>query len=145
MTVCEIHAASVRRLGAAHYSWEQIESWAQGPGLDRYVEFLAEAEVYVAERGGAPCGYGLVLPEEGEVQAVYVHADHARQGVGAAILEHLESRARAAGAQRLRLRASLNAEPFYLRAGWRVVERTTHVTRGGLELACVWMEKRLDG
>ena len=142
--VCGIHAASVRALGASRYSPEQIDSWSQGPDRERYVASLDDGEVYLVERAGVPCGYGRVVPAVGEIEAVYVHPDHAGTGLGTTILVFLEERARVAGAGRARLRASLNAEGFYARAGWRAIERGTHATRGGVELACVWMEKPLE-
>jgi hypothetical protein len=47
------------------------------------------------------------------------------------------------GAVELQMDASVNAEAFYRRAGYDVVERGTHRLRSGLQMACVKMSKRL--
>ncbi len=85
------------------------------------------------------------MTTQAEIKAVYVHPDAVSAGVGKAILAFLETRGRDSGLERLRLRASLNAEAFYRGAGWRVVERGTHRTRGGVEISCVLMEKQITG
>jgi hypothetical protein len=41
--------------------------------------------------------------------------------------------------------ASINAEAFYARHGFAVVERGTHRLHSGVEMACVRMRKALAG
>jgi putative acetyltransferase len=98
-------------------------------------------------------GFGHLVPPgereeghpagEGEVRAVYVHGDHAREGVGSALLAHLEDRARERGLAALVLWSSLNAVRFYERHGYERVRETTHETTGGVELGVVVMRKAL--
>jgi putative acetyltransferase len=64
----------------------------------------------------APEGYGAAV--DAEVTGVYVHPDAAREGVGTAVIETLEARARAEGVERLGLTASANAVPFYEARGY---------------------------
>lgn len=139
----EIHQASIRELGAERYDEEQVEAWAStDEGADRYPIEDDDHLVVVAERDGAIVGFGGLNLAAAEVGAVYVHPDHAREGVGSRILEHLEAEARERGIGALTLRASLPGVPFYERAGYERVERVTHET-GGVEIECVDMRKEL--
>lgn len=80
----------------------------------------------------------------GEVRAVYVHPDHARRGVGTALLSELERRARKRGFEALVLTASLNAVPFYEHRGYEAVEELVYEFGGEAEGIAVVMRKRLD-
>jgi putative acetyltransferase len=62
--------------------------------------------VWSAWRGEAVCGLGALKRLDagsGEVKSMRTHPDHLRQGVGAAILEHIIGEARAQGIRRLSL------------------------------------------
>ena len=62
--------------------------------------------VWSAWKGEAVCGIGALKQLDaasGEVKSMRTHPDHLRQGVGAAILEHIIGEARARGLRRLSL------------------------------------------
>jgi putative acetyltransferase len=142
--VREVHQRAVRALGADAYSDRQVGAWADWSdvdGLDGVDD--DDAHLVLAERRDDPAGFGHLGAADGEVNAVYVHPDHAREGVGAALLAHLEGYARGAGLSELTLSASLNAVDFYARAGYERVGRDVHETTGGVELECIRMRKRL--
>jgi len=145
--VLDVHVASIRAFGPATYDDEQVDAWAHRPLGD--VSFRESVrnettDIVVAEHEGEVAGFGRVKVDDGTVTAVYVHPGHARTGVGSALLADLESRAAAAGQATLRLRASLNAVPFYERAGYERRQVQTHATTGGVELDVVEMEKDLS-
>jgi putative acetyltransferase len=66
-----------------------------------------------------------------------------RRGVGSGILVRLEQLALGHGVEELRLDSSLNAEAFYQRHGYEVVERGVHRLGTGREMAAIKMKKRL--
>lgn len=141
----EVHVASIRELGPAAYDPEQVEAWAANKRPDRYPLEDESTHAVVAEADRESddiVGFGWVDLEAGEVTAVYVHPDHARQGVGRAILEHLETAAREAGLESLGLTASVNAAPFYERFGYEPVEHVDHDINGE-RLECVRMRTEL--
>ena len=78
------------------------------------------------------------------VEAVYVSPGAGRRGIGLEILRKLEERARALGLGVLSLNASLNAVPFYERAGYVAQERSKYRLSTGVEIACVPMVKSMD-
>jgi putative acetyltransferase len=62
--------------------------------------------VWSAWKGATVCGIGALKQLDvgsGEVKSMRTHPDHLRQGVGAAILEHIIREARARGFRRLSL------------------------------------------
>jgi|GEM_PF-704534 len=85
----------------------------------------------------------LSEPADGGVRAVYVDPAAARQGVGAAILEHLESVAREEGLDSLGLLASINARGFYERHGYQVLDARTFEFGGEVEGPAVEMRMEL--
>lgn len=144
--ILALHEASIRELGADHYSERQIDSWAKRDGVEPYETSIRDdsRHVVVCERRGQLAGWGRLDKNDGEVSAVYVHPDHAREGVGATILEHLEAVGRETDLDRLHLWASLNAVPFYEDAGYEPLGETLHETSGGVVIECVEMEKELE-
>lgn len=93
----------------------------------------------VAVRDDADVGFSHIVPDVGELHAVYVHPDHARSGVGSALLAELEGYARGYGLTKLTLQSSLNAVGFYERAGYNQTNRGESPGR----VAVVEMEKYL--
>ncbi len=154
--------ASIRAFGPAAYDERQVTAWAHVDDpvypVDDPGQLLLVAEVDGEdgeavdgddgdESDGAPvfAGVGHVAPAEEEVYAVYVHPDHAREGVGTALLEELEAAARDRGCDRLGLTASRNAVPFYEAAGYERTGSVEHDPTGphDVTLECVRMRKRL--
>lgn len=123
-----VHEASIRGLGPDAYDDRQVEAWAAGCATADYAASIGDAatEFVVAEDEGSVVGFGSLshdaddypIDVDAEVTAVYVSPAVARQGVGTALLDELEARARSLGAERLVLTASRNAVPFYRRHGY---------------------------
>lgn len=140
--IWRVHGRAIRETCASHYPPEVIEIWAGGLRPGKYAEAIDRYEFFVAEVDGAVVGYGELGPEAGAVQGLYVSPDV--KGVGRALLRTLEERARAYGLKSLRLTSSLNAVPFYERAGFKSVEVLTETIAPGVERASVRMSKELS-
>ena len=117
--ILDLHVASIRTLGPAAYDDEQVAAWAEKDGPEQYPIGEEGHHLVVAESDDGIVGYGHLVPGEREVRAVYVRADRVREGVGSALLTHLEGYALGRGLERLELWASLNAVGFYERMGSR--------------------------
>ena len=139
----DAHVAAIEAFGPDAYDDEAVGAWAatDRPPAERYD--LDDGYWVVAERSGELAGFGHLDPDESEVVAVYVHPDHARRGVGSALLAGLEGYARGVGAPELTLTASRNAVAFYERTGYERRGPVAHETSAGVELDCVEMAKRL--
>lgn len=143
------HQEAVRRTARAYYPPEVLDAWAAKLTEDSYDrvrrEITSEAMiVLVAEADSQVIGFGMVVPSDEELRAVYVHPAYGRRAIGSAILKRLEELAIQRGVERLNVDSSINAETFYARHGYRVVECSVHRFQSGQEMACVKMTKGLN-
>ncbi|SFB81106.1 putative acetyltransferase [Halobiforma haloterrestris] len=150
--IAAVHATAAHELGSSAYDERQVQAWISNVHPERYPIGDPGFRVVVAERGDEVVGFGLLdlAPNGrdgsvGEISAVYVHPDHAREGVGDAIMDTLEGTARDAGLEALVLTASRNAIGFYERQGYEGVETVSLEMNQGVPLECLRMRKRLEG
>ncbi|MBV8857188.1 MAG: GNAT family N-acetyltransferase [Acidobacteria bacterium] len=141
--IWRVHRRAVRETCASHYPPEVIEIWAGRLRPEKYAEAIDRNDFFVAEEDGTVVGYGELGREVGAIQGLYVRPDVKGQGVGRRLLSTLEERARAYGLRSLSLVSSLNAVPFYERAGFKAVEELTETIGPGVERGSVRMFKEL--
>ena len=81
---------------------------------------IVEDTVAVCVSGDDIRGFYRLVVEgtEGEVADCFVNPSALRQGVGAALMQHLKEAALAMGVKRLELQSDPYAEPFYLAQGY---------------------------
>lgn len=77
--------------------------------------------------------------EPARIRAMYTHPDHARRGIGMAILTAAEDAARSAGFAQTELMSTLAGEPLYRRCGYLPVGERTHYA----DVPLIPMRKRL--
>jgi GNAT superfamily N-acetyltransferase len=160
----ELIAASARLLSRKHYNDAQIEAAiATVFGVD--TDLIEDGTYFVAESDGvfAGCGgwsrrktlfggdqyasrdAGYLDPESepAKIRAFFIHPDHARKGIGRAILARCEDEARAHGFRQLELMATLPGVEFYKSCGFS--ERGTFDLDlvEGVKLELVPMRKEL--
>jgi putative acetyltransferase len=128
---------------AGHYSAPVLAAWLAAPAPDSLRHLLAQGGGLIAEEAGQVLGYAVLDAGAGEVDAVFVEPAQHGRGIGALLLGALEDAARAAGRNRLFLSASLNAVPFYRRAGFVAVREEIYPHRSGVDIPSVFMEKWL--
>lgn len=126
---------------AAHYPEAVLAVWLATPAPDSLPRLIAGGGAIVAEEAGRMLGYAVLDAASGEVDAVFVEPDQHGRGIGAMLMQALERMALAAGCRTLFLSASLNAVPFYRRAGFRAVREELYPHRSGIAIASVYMEK----
>jgi putative acetyltransferase len=148
--IVDLHFAAVHQTAAAFYPSEVLDRWSRQPDEQRYQRIREAVEkgeelLVVAEDALGVVGFGSIVPGLQELRAVYVHPTVGRTGIGSRILVSLERLAMDRGVSQLQMAASINAEAFYRRAGYEVVERGVHQLGGGHAMACVRMRKCLTG
>lgn len=130
---------TVHAVCAGDYAPAQLAAWApediDQPVWDRS---LLLHTTLVAEEGGQIIGFGDLDPATGYLDRLYVHRNHQRQGVAAALCGALEPLAPG----RVFTYASRTARPFFERRGYRVI-RARQVKRRGVSLDNYEMEKLL--
>jgi GNAT superfamily N-acetyltransferase len=136
---------SVRGLSRADYSSAQMDA-ALGSvfGVDR--QLIRDGTYFVVAENGELIGCGgwskrktlfgsdhQTYRDDAEldpshdaarIRAFFIHPDHARRGLGRAILEECEKAIRAAGFQSIELAATLPGVPFYSACGYSSGERS---------------------
>ena len=134
---------AVRRGAAELYDEAKRAAWAPAViDLAVWTRARAQHPSWVAERCGEVIGF-VELTDEWLIAMLYVHPEHTRAGVGGALLDEVERSAREADMARLRVHASLVAQPLLKRRGFTVVEDRL-VERHGEWLAQAAMEKVLE-
>ncbi|WP_310597778.1 GNAT family N-acetyltransferase [Aeromonas aquatica] len=93
--------------------------------LSDFAEQTRGEQIWVAEQGGAPCGFVSIWGEDSFVHHLYVSADWHGQGVGRALLA--EGMAGFAKPASLKVATrNTTALAFYHRLGWQNTDETGH-------------------
>jgi putative acetyltransferase len=142
-----VHVTSVRILCASDYTSEQIEAWVGFLDPEKRRHYMTQADhseiLFVAEdKLGTIVGFSSLGINE--VNAVYVHPQYTRMGVGTLLLNAVETEAMAQNMKKLKLSASITAVPFYQARGYRVIEHSFHTLRSAVKIKSVSMEKSLE-
>lgn len=127
----DLFEQSVRRLGPAHYSPEQVEQWARGAHHPGLASQLREHHGWVIEQDDVPLGFAT-LSDDGHLSLLYVSADHPRQGLGTLLLERVLEAASQMGLGSLTTEASAFSLALFLRHGFLLTGLET-VERGGVQ------------
>jgi GNAT superfamily N-acetyltransferase len=157
-------ATSARDLSRGDYTDAQVEA-ALGSAFGFDSQLVADGTYFVVEDGRVLVGCGgwsfratrfgsdgqagrsaAVLDpstDAARIRAFFVHPDHARRGLGRALLERCESEARAQGFRAAELTATLPGLRLYATCGYTGGARETHPLPGGLTIEFVPMRKAL--
>jgi putative acetyltransferase len=141
--VFQVHVRAIRETASRCYSAEQIAAWSGNLRPDIYTGTIAAGRLFVAEESGQVVGFGDLDVASGEVTAIYVVPEAQGRGVGGALLEEAENRARQAGLREIRLVSSVNAVAFYERRGFVSSGPSLHTLRNGAVLESEKMHKGL--
>ena len=140
-----VQRAAVEQLCAEHYTPAQIRHWATPRGLPPFDEVIHRTLVLVAETGDRIDGFCQLDPLTGIVQALIVHPDRVRKGLGTRLLRMVEAAAREHGHRTMSLDSTLNAIGFYERLGYtRGADAVTELA-DGTRIESVKMTKPLLG
>ena len=126
--VVEVFLRSVSEVAAKDYNEAQTRAWAQ---IDeqRWMVRLSHAWTFVACYQDELAGF-ITLERDGHLDLLFVHPDYQRQKTATALLNRLESQARAQNIATLFSEASITARPFFERHGFKVMAKQTVALRG---------------
>jgi putative acetyltransferase len=129
---------------SAHYPAAVIDTWSASPAPASLAVHAHAGSAVVAEDEGNVVGFAVLDLGTGEVDAAFVDPAHQGRGIALDLLRALETLAQQRGLRRMFLSASLNAVPFYERAGFVRLRDEVYAHRSGIGIASVFMEKMLD-
>lgn len=140
--IWDIRSAAIRSQCIGHYSSVELEVWTGGETTKEFIETV-ESSFYVATIDRCVVGSGMINLEYGKVDAIFVHPNHMRTGIGRQVLLHLEKLALEAGVTALSLESTLNAVTFYRAHGFVGDSIAKYVSPRGITLDCIPMVKSL--
>jgi putative acetyltransferase len=147
--ILRAHYSAVHETAKKDYMEPVLAAWSRSVDAERIAAHRTKMQTnksivsYVAvDDSDKVLGFGELVPPE-TLGAIYVAASAGRRGVASALIKTLEAKARELGMKMLRMESSLTAVPFYLRHGFRELERGEHRMASGVLMACVKMEKAL--
>lgn len=117
----EVTRRSVESLARGHYRPDQLAGWMGERTAATYEAVIAGGRTVVAEEKGVVVGF--VDAEPGEVTRLFLLPEAAGRGLGRRLLEIGIAAARRDHAGPIRIEATLNAQSFYERHGFRAVKK----------------------
>ena len=124
------------------YPLKQLDEWTGGATSKAFADAVEE-RFLVATVDERVAGTGMIDVTTGKIDAIFVDPAYMKRGVGAGMVLHLETLARAGGCTKLRLDSTLNAAPLYRSLGFVGDEIAKYRSPRGLTMDCVPMVKRL--
>jgi GNAT superfamily N-acetyltransferase len=124
------------------YSEEDLDIWTSGRMPEAFAKRVAD-DFYIAEVDDRIVGTGMIDLASGKIDAIFVLPDQMGQGVGRALMDHLECLALEAGLTSIHLDSTLNAATFYRRLGFAGDKLSTYRSSLGVTLTCIPMVKPL--
>ncbi len=135
--MAELFYQTVHCVNLGDYTNEQLDAWATGRvDLDAWNKSFLEHYTVVAVIDGEIVGFGDI-DKSGYLDRLYVHKDHQREGIAAAICDKLE---KSVDNAKFITHASITAKPFFEHRGYHVV-RKQEVVRNNVALTNFVMEK----
>jgi GNAT superfamily N-acetyltransferase len=140
-SIFDIRILAINNQCSGHYAADDLARWTAGVMSPQFVQ-MVEDRAYIATIGDQVVASGMIDLDSGQVDAVFVSPKLMGQGLGRAMMLHLEFLARAAGLAQLKLDSTLNAAAFYRSLGFSGDTVASYCSSGGLSLACIPMIKR---
>ena len=138
----EIFRSAIEELASEDYNEEQREAWAaRSDDAEAFAARLAGALTLLAVVDVETAGF-VSLKGKDVLDMLYVDPEHARQGVGAAMIDAVTKLAQARGAEKLTSEVSDVAQSLFKKLGF-VAERRSLVTLDDQWLAVTMMTKPL--
>jgi GNAT superfamily N-acetyltransferase len=122
--ISRVVVRALREVNARDYPPGIIDAVAANFTPEAILEHTARRTVLVAGVAGEIVGTASL--DSDRVRSVFVRPDHHGKGIGAALMQKVESLAAAKGLRRLVLSSSITAEGFYRRLGYAAVRHEFH-------------------
>ena len=108
---------TVHEVNKQDYTSEQLNAWATGKvDLAAWNQSFLEHYTLVAVENGRIAGFGDI-DETGYLDRLYVHKEHQREGIAAALCSRLEAHVQG----NILTHASITARPFFQKRGYKVL------------------------
>lgn len=128
--IAQLFHDTVREVTVRDYSIAQVQAWAPDDLYFRdWATICAQRFTYVADAAGLILGFGE-LETNGHIDCFYCHKDYQRRGIGRALFQAIEVKARELTVDRLFTEASITAAPFFQSLGFTKIAEQEVTCRG---------------
>ena len=126
----QLYINTTRNIIARDYTPAQVQRWVSfHADAALWRERIRDRNPFVAEDGGEILGFAELMPD-GQIDYLYCHHKHQREGVGSMLYQAVEAEARRLGLPCLHAAVSVAAKRFFLRMGFDVVKEQSNVVCG---------------
>lgn len=129
-SLIELFRGSVRQIASRDYTQQQVLAWApEHIDLQEWSARRGSRLTWVAKVGVKLVGF-IDLEANGNIDMLYVHSDHQRNGIARALLEAVMDAASAQKLKSVRTESSITARPFFENHGFVIVAKQMVTVRG---------------
>lgn len=141
--VCEIFYRSVHEVARSKYDGAQLDAWAPSiPDPSKWLPKLTEFETHLAVDESGEAVAWISMSAAGYIDMLFCLPEAGGRGVAGRLYDTVEQIAKERGCLRMTAHASLLAQPFLAKRGWRVEKHESHV-RNGVSIPRAEMSKDL--
>lgn len=141
--VYKLHVESIKFYCSTHYSPQAIGDWIKIKTIKEYSCDQSDRLIFIVEEKKHILGFGMLNTQKNSIESLYVKPYRSGQGIGTALLKHIEKMACEHKIEELLLHSTLNAVAFYRARGYQDEEETVFKLSTGTELDCITMTKKL--
>ncbi len=141
--LANIYYNTIHKVNIRDYTEEQLNVWAPDTSLEksRWAEKLERTRPFVAIIEDTIVGFAE-FESDGHIDCFYCHHEWIGYGIGSALMNAINKKAREQKNQRIYAEVSITARPFFEKQGFLVINEQTVLLKG-IELTNFKMEKSL--
>lgn len=140
--LAKLYYQTIHNVNKADYSEAQLNAWApiETQLAEGWKQRFIKTCPIVATIDDKVVGFAEFM-DSGYIDCFFVHYQHQKQGIGAALMKEIDLRAKTKSINRVWANVSVTAKPFFSRCGFIVVKEQLVELRG-CKLKNFLMEKR---
>ena len=144
--VADIFFRSVREVAKSRYDEAQIEAWISSvPEPSKWLPYLIAFYTYLAIDEYDEAVAWISMRADGYIDMLFCLPEAVGRGAAGQLYETVERIATELGLSRMTAHASLFAQPFFAKRGWKVEQHEVHVQNGvDIPRATMWKDLALQ-
>lgn len=145
-----VHFKAVQSISKDTYDKQTLSAWSPKPNTQRikWLEAFVENDnvrCYVAtNKKSKVLGIAIYLIADQCIKSLYVDPKHSGMGIGTRLFKRVEQFANRHAADKVHLKSSVNAVPFYKNLGFKSIKEVKQILSNGSSMEAIFMEKAIN-